>query len=201
MGKFVVIEGIDGAGIETQSKMFAGFLEDKGMPVETLDYPGYSNPIGRFIRDYLYRKFDLIPDVQALFYAADMINDRDRIKNALKQGKYVIGTRYFTSTLAYQGLNGVPRERLLKFADLFGMPKPDIVIYLKISPETSMERKRKEKNNKMDRYESDRQYLGRVMESYEDLIRNQVFGHWYVLDGEKSKEEVFEQVKRILRFE
>jgi dTMP kinase len=199
MSKFIVIEGIDGAGIETQSRMLIDFLKKKGIGVESIDYPGYDNPVGKFIKDFLYKKFDLIPDVQALLYAADMINDKEKIKNSLKQGRYVIGTRYFTSTLAYQGLNGVPRERLLKFADLFEMPKPELVIYLRISPETSVSRKKKEKKNAIDRFESDKEYLKRVDESYDYLIKNNVFSNWYVIDGEKPKEDVFEQVKRVLR--
>jgi dTMP kinase len=199
MGKFIVLEGIDGAGTEEQSKRLLDFLKERGIPAERVAYPGYHSPVGKFIHDYLHRKFELPPDVQALFYAADMVIDREKIKSWLEEGKYVISDRYFTSTLAYQGLR-VPIKRLLKLAELFKIPKPDMVIFLRVSPETSMERKLKEKDE-LDRNESDKSLLESLSVSYEQLVRDQVFSNWYVLDGEKPKEEVFEQVKKVLRLE
>jgi len=197
MSRFVVFEGLDGAGTEEQSKRLLDFLKEKKIPAERIEYPGYHNPIGKFIHEYLHKKFDLSPEVQALFYAADMLNDKEKINLWLKQGNYVIADRYFTSTLAYQGLR-VPLKKLLKLAELFEMPKPELVLFLRISPETSMERKLKEKKE-LDRNESDKTLLERLSVFYEQLIKDQVFSQWYVLDGEKSKEEVFEQVKKVLR--
>jgi dTMP kinase len=199
MSRFIIFEGIDGAGTEEQSKRLLDFLRERKIPAERIEYPGYHNPIGKFIHEYLHKKFDLSPEVQSLFYAADMINDKERIKLWLKQGKYVIADRYFTSTLAYQGLIGVPLEKLLKLAELFEVPKPDIVLFLKVSPKTSMQRKLKEKTD-LDRNESDKTFLEKLSLFYEQLIKDQVFSQWYALDGEKSKEEVFEQVKKVLRF-
>ena len=118
----------------------------------------------------------------------------------LKQDRYVISNRYFSSTLAYQSINGSSSDKLIKFVDIFNMPKPDIIIFLKVSPETSLERKHKQKKNP-DRFESDPDFLKRVDQSYDYLIRNNVFSHWYVIDGEKPKEEVFSQKKKILRLE
>jgi dTMP kinase len=199
MGKLIVFEGIDGAGTEEQSKRLLDFLRERKIPAERIEYPGYHSPIGKFIHDYLHKKFDLSPEVQALFYAADMINDKEKIKLWLKEGKYVIADRYFTSTLAYQGLRGVKTEKLLKLAELFEMPKPDLVLFLKVSPEISMQRKLNEKTD-LDRNESDKTFLEKLSVFYEQLIKDQAFSQWYALDGEKSKEEVFEQVKRVLRF-
>lgn len=199
MGKLIVFEGIDGAGTEEQSKRLLDFLRERKIPAERIEYPGYHNPIGKFIHDYLHKKFDLSPEVQALFYAADMINDKEKIKLWLKEGKYVIADRYFTSTLAYQGLGGVKTEKLLKLAELFEMPKPDLVLFLKVSPEISMQRKLNEKTD-LDRNESDKTFLEKLSVFYEQLIKDQALSQWYALDGEKSKEEVFEQIKRVLRF-
>ena len=198
MPRFVVFEGVDGAGTEEQSKRLTKFLNGKKIPAVRIQYPGYHNPLGKFIHNYLHREFDLSPEVQALVYAADMISDREKIRSLLSQGKYVIADRYFTSTLAYQGLRGVKAERLLKLAELFEIPKPDLILFLKVSPETSMERKQKEKTD-LDRNESDKVLLEKVSLFYDELIKEQAFSRWYVLDGEKSREEVFEQVRRILR--
>lgn len=61
-----------------------------------------------------------------------------------------------------------------------------------------MERKLKEKNS-LDRNESDKNLMENLAVFYEDLAKRQIFSNWYAIDGEKSKEEVFEQVKKVLR--
>lgn len=200
MSRFVVFEGIDGAGAEEQSKRLLNFLQERKISAEMIEYPGYHNPIGKFIHKYLNKEFDLTPDAQALIHLSDMITDRDMIKTLLKQGKYVIANRYFTSTLAYQGYMGVKIEKLLKIAEMFELPKPEVVIFLRISADTSMERKLKEKNS-LDRNESDKNLMENLAVFYEDLVKEQVFSNWYAIDGEKSREEVFEQVKKILRLD
>ncbi len=200
MSKFVVFEGIDGAGTEEQSKRLLDFLKDKEILAERIEYPGYHNPIGKLIHEYLHKKFELTPEVQALLYTADMVSDKERIKPLLEQGKYVIADRYFTSTLAYQGFRGVKVDDLLKVAEIFDLQKPDMILFLKVSVETSMKRKMGEKSD-LDRNEEDKTFLEKLSVFYDDLARRQVFGNWFVLDGEKSKEEVFEQAKKILRLE
>ncbi len=196
-GRIVVIDGIDGAGGETQSKLLLKFLKDKGIPAVKLTYPDYSGPIGRLLHEYLHKKFELSPEMQFLLYSADYVKDQEKIKKLLKEGKTVICDRYFTSTLAYQGLRGFPLEKALKFARMFGIRKPDIVIFLRISPETSIKRKYREKKS-LDRNESDKAFLGRVSRFYEGLIEKQVFGKWVALDGEKSIEKVFEEIRKVL---
>jgi dTMP kinase len=197
-GKLIVIEGIDGAGGETQSKMLLEYFRKRKIPAERIYYPEYGNPIGDLIHDYLHRKHDLPADMQFLLFATDMVNDRDKVLGWLAQGKTVIADRYFTSTMAYQGLGGIPVGNALKFAEMFRLPKPDIILFLKISPETSIKRKRGEKRN-LDRNEADRELHRKVSESYESLAKNQVWSSWFVIDGEKSKEEVFSQIRKVLR--
>lgn len=196
-GRLTVIEGIDGAGGETQSKLLLNFLKGKGLPVVRLTYPDYSGPIGRLIHEYLHRKFEFSTELQFLLYAADYLKDQDNIKKFLNDGKTVICDRYFTSALAYQGLGGFPIEKALKFAELFEIRKPDIIIFLRVSPETSMKRKHGEKKS-LDRNESDRAFLGRVAKFYETLIGGQAFGEWVAVDGEKSIEEVSREVRKAL---
>ena len=199
-GKLVVIEGIDGAGGETQSKLLLEHLRSRKIPSERIYYPEYGNPIGDFIHDYLHKKHELPVDMQFLLYATDMVKDREKILNWLAQGKTVIADRYFTSVLAYQCMRRFPLENALKFADIFSLPKPDIIVFLKISPATSIKRKKGEKEH-LDRNEADKAMHRKVSESYESLAKNNVFGSWFVLDGEKSKEEVFSQIRKVLRLD
>ena len=200
MGRFIIFEGNEAAGKDTQSKLLFDFLREKNIPVEMIEYPGHDRPIGRLIRDFLNNKFDLSPEIQALLYATEMISDRERINSWLSQGKYVIANRYFTSTLVYQSIKGVSMEKLLKFAEFFEMPKPDTILLLKISPKISMERKSKQKPE-LDRHESDKELLEKVSIFYDDLSKRHVFSKWIVLDGEKTKEEVFDQVKKTLQLD
>lgn len=196
-GTLAVIEGIDGAGGETQSNLLLNFLKGKGIPAVKLTYPDYSGPIGRLIHEYLHKKFEFSTEIQFLLYSSDYVKDQEKIKKLLEEGKTVICDRYFTSALAYQGLRGFPLEKALKFAEMFGIRKPDIIIFLRVSPETSVKRKYKEKNS-LDRNESNKEFLGRVSKFYDSLIDKQVFGKWVVLDSEKSKEGVFEEIRKAL---
>jgi len=192
-GVFVVVEGIDGAGTETQSKLLLDYLKKKGHPVERICYPDYDQPLGRLIHEYLHRKYDFSPEAQVMLYAADMVKDRDKINRWLDKGRIVIADRYITSTIAYQGFRGFPVEKIVKLAELFGLPRPDFVAYLKVSAEASIKRKLKEKNE-LDRNEEDGQLLEKLGAFYKKLAEQNVFGKWVVIDGEQPKEKVFEEI-------
>lgn len=200
-GKLIVFEGIDGAGGEEQSNKLLQYLQEKGIPTEKLTYPDYNGPVGNLIHEFLHKKYDFNVNVQFLLHAADRIKDTDKIRQFLNEGRVVICDRYYTSILGYQCGQGFPLEKALKIADMFEVPKPDIIIYLKISPETSVKRKAGEKGggDNLDRNESNKELQEKLINFYDKLIEDQVWSSWYVIDGEKSIEEVFEQVKKILQ--
>lgn len=192
---FIVIEGLDGAGGETQSRILAKLLRRKGKRVILLRYPDYKNPIGRLIRDFLRRKFNLGADVEFSLYATDMVKDIQKIRRVLDSKGFVIADRYLTSTLAYQALRGFTHEKGLKFAELFSIPKPDIAIFLDISPQTSIRRKLGE-HSVLDRYEEDIDFLEKVRRSYMRLIKSRAFARrWIIIDGEKSVGKVTRQIE------
>jgi dTMP kinase len=196
-GKFIVIEGIDGAGGETQTKLLFNYLKKKRKPVEKLSYPDYQGPIGKLIHQFLHRKYDFSPEVQFLLYSTDFLKDKEKIKMWLERGKFIIADRYFTTTLAYQGLKGFQLKEALKFAEIFALPKPNLIVYLKISPETSIKRKLKEKKN-LDRHEANKKFLSKLTNFYKELIKNQIFGEWIIINGERSIEEVSEEIKKLI---
>ena len=105
-GKFIVFEGIDGAGVETQGKLLCNYLRKQKRSVERLYYPDYEGPIGRLIHQYLHKQYEFSVDIQFLLYFTDFIKDREKINQWIGEGKIVICDRYFSSTLAYQGLRG-----------------------------------------------------------------------------------------------
>ena len=197
-GKFIVIEGIDGCGGETQTKLLSDFLIAKGKQVEKLSFPEYDKPIGQLIHNFLYEKYDLSPDVQSLIYFSDFLSNKEQMENNLKNGKILVSDRYFTSTLVYQGLRGVEMEKMLQLSEIFRIPKPDLAIYVKISSETSMARKSKEKSGDLDRNEKDLKFLADLTEKYEYMAKNNIFCGWETIDGEKTIEEVFNQITDLL---
>ncbi len=197
-GKFVVIDGIDGAGKKTQSMLLKKFLENHGNSVLLLSYPDYRNPIGKFINEFLHGKASLPVEIQFILYAGDMLKDKEKIERVLEDGKWIIADRYITTTAAYQGAKGFPMENAEQFVNIFSIPKPDIVMYLKIMPETGMKRKAIEKEGKLDRFESNKAFLHKVSGFYDMLAERNFLSKWTVIDGEKCIEDVFSQLKKAL---
>jgi len=195
-GKLIVFEGIDGSGTETQSKMLLKSFSERGLPAERIEYPDYEGDFGRLIRLFLEKKHELSAEMQFVLYAGDMVKDKEKIQAWLSDGKTVICDRYFLSTIVYQGIKGFPLEKALRFAEDFGIPKPDIVFLLRITPEESARRKMQE-NGKLDRHEADMAFLRSVNSSYEQMAKDNVFGKWFIVDGSKSREEIVEAVLKI----
>jgi dTMP kinase len=194
-GKLIVIEGIDGAGCGTQTEVLKEKLNEKlSQPVLHIRYPNYNNPIGVTIHKFLHEELQLSTDMQFFIYSLDMLNDMKEIRKALEEGRIVLADRYFTSTLAYQCAQGFPLEKALKFADLFDFVKPDLIIYLKVSAEISMIRKKKEKTN-LDLFEKDLEFREKVSKKYDELADKNVFGKWFVVDSEKSIDEVATEIE------
>ncbi len=138
-GKLIVIEGIDGSGKATQTKILVRALLRKGFRDAALDYPQYHRFFGKIIGRYL--KGDLGPPIDphlaSILYAADRFETKDKIWRALAEGKIVVLDRYVTSNQIHQSARVPPRERKtflrwLKTLEhtIFGLPEPDMVIYL-----------------------------------------------------------------------
>jgi len=198
MSLFIVFEGLDGSGCETQSKMLKDFLEKKNFQVEYINYPKYSDPIGEMIKNFLHRRENLPKNVVFLLFALDQLEDKEKILRAIECKKFVVSARYFTSNLAFQTVNGFPLKKALSFAELMEMPKPDLVIFLDIPPEIGIKRKKGEKKN-LDRYENDLDFQKKVVENYKKLIREKIFAkEWIVVDGKKTIEEVAKDVQKIV---
>jgi len=194
---FIVIEGIDGSGGETQTDRLVEFLENKGKGVLHLSYPNPDSPVGKVIYDYLDKKNDFSPEVQMALYVTDFALDREKINEAEETGQVVVANRYFFSTLAYQcGAKGVDTTKTMEFAKTMKLPKPDLVIYLDITPITSLKRKMGENNN-LDRHEEDKVLLEKVRNIYLSMAKDNIFaGKSVVINGENSINEVTADIQR-----
>src|SRR3989338_7127543 len=106
---FIVIEGIDGAGCETQGKMVAQNVQTsrRGVSTTLIKFPHYDTPVGKMIKDFLYLNQKMSANEQFLLYTLQFIFDAPQIKEKSKiQNSILIADRYFTTTLCYQTLEG-----------------------------------------------------------------------------------------------
>jgi len=187
-GTFIVIEGLDGSGKTTQAKLLAATLKQSHNALYTAE-PSESR-IGTFIRNAcLYEKKRLLPDVEALLFAADRVEHvENEIKPALKEGHLVISDRYLFSSLAYQGSSGLslPWIRAINKHAL----KPNFAVFIDVSPETVLKR--------LDRRKSVMETLETQRCVREIYLRFVEKGELVLVDGEKSKAEVFKALSSVV---
>jgi len=193
---FLVFEGIDGSGKETQVKLLAEELKKTGKRVEVVDFPNYNSGPGKKIGQYLDNKLQLMHKEVAKLYADDRRLHQERIKKWLEEGVIVVSDRYAYSNIAYQLVNGVDYDYLLSLDK--GMIFPDLVFFI----DTTIDEVIRRMNNsrKKDKYESSRNYLARVSENYRAMCDGsiEVFGRakWIRIDGNKTIEEVQKDIWR-----
>lgn len=173
--KIIVIEGLDGSGKATQTALLAQKLSDRGIKVRRLEYPDYDSPSSSLVKMYLGGEFGSKPeDVNA--YAASAFYAVDRAAGFLGDWKadYQSGTlflcdRYCTSNIIYQmaKVSDAERDAFIEWQadfeyDKLGLPRPDAVIYLDVSPDVSqklMEKRYCGDQSKKDLHESNLSFL------------------------------------------
>ncbi len=193
---FIVIEGIDGAGCETQAKNLQLWLKKANLPFSFIKYPNYEENVGKFIKDFLYQNKNLTAEAQFLLYTLQFIFDKEKIKQQ-RQKEILIADRYFTTTLCFQTLEGITLEKSVNFAHDFQIEKPDFVFYLNVNPDLAIKRKfgeQKEKN----RREKDFDFIRKTYQQYDQLVKNQVWANWINIDGERNVDEVTQQIYDII---
>lgn len=198
---FIVIEGIDGAGCETQGKNLLKILREQSQPfptVELIKYPDYDQNVGRLIREFLYQNKNLTAEQQFLLYTMQFIMDKQMISKKRKNG-LLIADRYFTTTLCYQTLEGINIKMALDYAKNFKIEVPDIVFYLNVNPDIAIQRKGGEKKEK-NRREKDFEFIRKTYKKYQELIDNQVWTKWINIDGNRSVDEITQDIYNKLRF-
>lgn len=173
-GRFLVVEGGEGAGKTTQARLLAAFLRSRGLRVVETREPG-GTQVGEGIREILLeRRADVSPACELLLIlAARAAFVRDVVKPALAEGAWVVSDRFEMSTFAYQGWGrGVPSSRI-KAINRFATDglAPDLCLVLDLPPEEGMARHAKA-GKAPDRFESGGPgFLRRVAEGYAELSR------------------------------
>jgi dTMP kinase len=189
---FIAFEGLDGSGKSTQVKLLADKFRDKGHNIHTTAEPTNSR-IGLIIKDIFKHKMEADHRTIAALYAADrldhLLNKTDGILKKLEENFTVITDRYYFSSYAYHGvhmnMNWVIGANSLS-ADLL---RPDLNIYIDISPEDSMHRLNKGRNS-VQLYETI-DNLKKVREKYFEAFailkeKEKIF----ITDGNRTPEEI-----------
>lgn len=186
-GKIIVFEGIDKAGKTTQAKL----LEKKlGSKCVRIDFPDYSTPVGKEIRQFLDGKRNYPDEVKMMLLSANRWEKKGEIDKMLSKGTTVIMNRYYQSNLVYGISKGLKLDWLLSLDK--GLPKADLVIVIDIHPKTLASRSK----NVVDTFEKDLELIRRVKKNYR-ILANKF--NWQTVEGEKSVDEVQSQVLRIVR--
>ncbi len=188
-GKLIVIEGIDGSGKTTISKMLLRELRSRGIRA-VYTYEPINKEFIDLIEIYGRR---LGAEIEALLLAADRyVHVRDFIVPNLRRGYVIICDRYFYSSIAYQGARGAD-VRWIRSLNKFAV-KPNIAIYLDVRPEIGISRI-KSKNGRKLSYLEDISVLRRVREIYLSLVNN---GELVLVNAEATIDEVFKEVYELV---
>ena len=187
MGTLLVIEGSDGSGKATQTKLLYEYLRGQGRNVKMVSYPDYDSPSSALVKMYLGSEVGQDPDmvnayVASSFYAVDRF--ASYLKNwkdfYLSEDGVVICDRYVTSNMLHQTSKLGTREEKEAFLDWEydfeytkgGLPVPDKVFFLDVPPEVTFHLMEERENKithgqKKDIHESSQEFLRR---SYENSI-------------------------------
>ena len=167
-GKFITLEGIDGAGKSTHLQWLAQHLQARGLKVRATREPG-GTTLGERLRALLLdRDQQLHPETETLLmFAARREHVEKIIEPALAGGAWVLCDRFTDATYAYQsGGSGVAWEKVARLEQwTHPQLQPALTLLFDVSPDIGRQRVRQTKT--ADRFESERQaYFERVRQAY-----------------------------------
>jgi dTMP kinase len=194
-GKLIALEGIDGAGKQTQLQLLLRALVQRGIPCLEISFPRYDGFFGSLVARYLHGEFGPLsavdPHFSALLYAGDRLEAKPVIEAALREGKIVLADRYVPSNLAHQGARVPPEKRdeflawLRKLEyEIYALPAEDLVIYLRLpaakGQSRATHRAERDPSRRKDLHEADLAHMSAAAQMYDALARQL---NWVVVDG------------------
>lgn len=227
--KIIVIEGTDGSGKATQTKLLMERLKEEGYNIFTTSFPKYDSDSSALVKMYLNGKITenangVSPKAASVFYAADRyITYKKELEPLYNSGDYImVLDRYSGSNIIHQGAkvisclsdNKMAEQELQNFImwlyefehNDMDIPKPDAVIYLNVPVEYTekLREGRKNKSNgeeKQDVHESDSSHLRNASKS--GLMAADMLG-WYVVqcvkdDEMRTIEDISDEVFNIVK--
>ena len=190
IGVLVNLEGIDGCGKSTQSKLLQNKLEEMGENVIILKEPT-KRPYGQKLWDILHGKRKATnEEILELFVLDRKQHVEEKIEPALDDGTVVLMDRYYYSSMAYQVAGGIDVKEIREkhaFA-----PKPDVVLIFDLPVSVALERVKG--HSDADEFEKE-EHLEKVREAYLDLENDPLVR---IVDATRTPEGIFEDVWRLV---
>ncbi|MFC1653957.1 hypothetical protein ACFL1M_03885 [Patescibacteria group bacterium] len=218
-GKMIVVDGGDGSGKATQTRMLLKYLKENEVPNKFITFPRYRTSfhgkhVGRFLTGEFGGNTEVSPYLSSLAYALDRMTARDEMMQWLDDGNVVVADRYVSASMAHQGskLSGKKQKQYLDW--LYSMeykehklPKEDIVIFLYVPVETAQNLLKKSGGKGQvkgrDIAEADLDHQSKSIEMYKKLSER--YKHWEMVScvddkGDLlSKIEIHEKVINLLK--
>lgn len=216
MGKLFVIDGLDGSGKATQTKLLFDYFSSIGKNALKITFPNYEEQSSALVKMYLSGEISNNPsDINAYacssFYACDRyISFKKNWEKDYKTDSIIIADRYVSSNLIHQMVK-LPPEQWDEFIDWlddlefnkFGLPKPDKIIYLDVLPSVSKRLITERYNGdeqKRDIHESDFLYLESCRNAALYVAKKL---KWHIInccenDTLFSREQIFEKIKEVV---
>jgi dTMP kinase len=213
----IEVEGTDGSGKNTQAKKLVERLNQDGFPSEIMSFPTYDSASGRIVGQCYLGKQGLgegdvawfgdansvDPRLASVYYAANRLQEKNKMLKILQSGKGLILDRYVESNMAHQGGKAkTPEERdeIIDFIEgleyrHLKLPRPDLTIFLHM-PYEHAEKLREKRGGLKDGHESNSEHLKRAEETYVYLAN--IYGWEKInctrLGNVKTIEEISDEV-------
>ncbi len=201
-GRFITLEGIEGAGKSTVARIVCDWLEARGIAVRLTREPG-GTPLAERVRQVVLERGSeqLSPATETLLmFSARGIHLENLIRPALAAGEWVVCDRFTDATRAYQGAGrGVSRELIETLATAVqGDLRPDCTLLLDLPPAVGLARARQRSGLAADRFEAEKEeFFDRVRAAYLDLARAEPY-RIHVVNAAVALPEVERQVVAVL---
>ena len=199
-GKFITIDGVEGAGKSTQIELICSYLHRKGIEVVRTREPGGTD-IGEKIRSVLLdvdnKEMHSDTELLLMFSSRNELI-QNKIIPALNDGKWVVSDRFTDASFAYQGGGRMlSLDRIAKLENwVLGSFKPDLTFLLDISVEIGMTRV--EARNAKDRIEQEeRAFFERVRSVF--IERSKIYpDRIKLINAERSVDEIQTQIQSLI---
>jgi dTMP kinase len=196
-GKYIVLEGDEGAGKTTQTQALKATLKEQGIEAEIVREPG-SDPLGEDLRHIIkHAEYAIHPSAELLAVCSARANlIEHHIKPALEKGAWVIADRSFITSYIYQGVAGGLGKGVMKPVIEFAQRGlwPDLLVILDVTTTTSVNR-RDTRGLKPDRFDRGEEWHQTVNTAFRQWPSSDTVKH---VDGGAQPEAVTASIMKLL---
>jgi len=219
-GGFIVIDGTDGSGKATQTKLLVERMRRENYPVETISFPRYGKkscgPVEEYLAGLYGTGLDVGPYRGSIFYAVDRYAASQNMRCVLNAGVNLVADRYVGSNMGHQGSKIADPEERAKFFDwndhleheLFGIPRPNlnVILHIPASVAIGLLSNRESKHGlARDIHEADPRHIEQAEAAYLDMAKRfetfrvvECFEKGRLLPPEEIHEKIWNLVKPFL---